>query len=152
MPWIDRLERELDNLRAALAFARDTQRDTFVQLAGALVSLWWLPAIHIKEGREWLADAVKEREGRPTDVARAVVAASTVASWQADPASAFALAREALERWQALGDDIGESLAYEAVGWSQMMGGDDAAGLTSMKACLRSSSAPAMNDCRCALI
>ncbi|MBA2440689.1 MAG: AAA family ATPase [Thermoleophilaceae bacterium] len=136
MPWLDRLDREHDNFRAALAWARDSHRDKFVQLSGALVSLWWLPALHIKEGREWLTAALTERQGPARDIARAMVAASSVASWQADPAAAHALAAEALHSWQSIGDQIGVALAHEALGWSQVMGGEDLAALTSMEACL----------------
>lgn len=124
-PWLVRLEREHDNVRAALALARDRESDEFVQLAGALGSLWWLRAIHMSEGREWLSDALANRHGRKEDVARALTGASLLASWSTDSPSAQPLAAEALALWKEVGDQLGVALALEALGWSFTYSGDD---------------------------
>ena len=131
--WLDRQEREHANFRAALAWARDRPTGEFVQLAGALSSLWWLRAIHLPEGREWLASALASREGRTASVARAVTGASLLASWGGDPASAQRLGSEALALWRELGDETGVALALEALGWSHVMAGDDPSALRFMQ-------------------
>jgi predicted ATPase len=52
--WLDRLAREADNLRAALAWAVDAgDAETGLRLAGALARYWWL-AGHLSEGRRHL--------------------------------------------------------------------------------------------------
>jgi len=131
--WLVRLEREHDNFRAALASARNRRPDEFVQLAGALGSVWWLRAIHIAEGREWLSDALADRHGRTADVARALTGASLLASWSIDAASAQQLAAEALALCQEAGEELGVALALEALGWSYVFGGDDSSALGHME-------------------
>jgi predicted ATPase len=86
--WLDRQEREHDNFRAALAWARDRHPEEFIQLTGALSSLWWLRAIHLFEGREWLGHALATRQGGTATAARALTGASLLASWAIDPLEA----------------------------------------------------------------
>ena len=124
-PWLDRQEREHDNFRSALEWARDRHRDEFVQLAGALSWFWFLHSMHLSEGRERLGDALSGRQGGLATVARALAGASLLASWQGDPASAQSLAAESLANWRELGDQMGVALALEAMGWSHFIGGDD---------------------------
>jgi predicted ATPase/class 3 adenylate cyclase len=131
--WLDRQERDHDNYRAALAWSRERHPEEFVRLAGALSSLWWLRAIHLPEGREWLADALATRQGLPAAVARALTGASLLASWGTEPTKAAVLAEESLAIWRDLGDALGEALALEALGWSQVFAGDDPAALGSMQ-------------------
>jgi predicted ATPase/class 3 adenylate cyclase len=136
--WLDRLEREHDNYRAALAWARDHHSSEFVQLIGALSSLWWLRASHLSEGREWLGAALTSLQGPPAAIARALVGASLLASWQADPVSAQRLATDGLALWREIGDELGEAFALEALGWSCIMGGHDQDALGYMEQSLES--------------
>jgi hypothetical protein len=53
-PWLDGLDRELDNLRAALAWAQATgELELGVRLAVAL-AIFWEERGHVREGRDWL--------------------------------------------------------------------------------------------------
>ena len=55
---LDVLDREHDNLRAALAWSRDTgDHDTLLRLAGALAFFWYYRG-HLNEGRRWLDQAL----------------------------------------------------------------------------------------------
>jgi tetratricopeptide (TPR) repeat protein len=56
--WLDRLERELDNLRAALEWGRSEPdpRERWVRLQSALVE-FWIMRDHIQEGRDWMEQA-----------------------------------------------------------------------------------------------
>src|SRR5439155_12810536 len=52
--WLDRLEREHYNLRAAISYSLERgDIKTAARIAGALRRFWYLHA-HITEGREWL--------------------------------------------------------------------------------------------------
>ncbi len=75
--WLDRLEAEHDNLRAALAFApaRDDGSDAPLRLCGALFWFWMVRG-HLGEGREQLRRALAASpppagEDEPGSIARA---------------------------------------------------------------------------------
>ena len=98
--WLDRLETEQDNLRAALAWLREQgDAERAVRLAGAQWRFWWLRG-HIDEGREELgaALALAEPNGGTTTTARAAAldGAGVLAETQGDYDSAHALHEQAL--------------------------------------------------------
>lgn len=57
--WLNRLERDLDNLRAALAFGREANDLSLPRLAGAL-SRFWYGRSYLTEGLRWLNAALAE--------------------------------------------------------------------------------------------
>jgi hypothetical protein len=65
VPWLERLEREHDNLRAALVWS-DTVSDTsmLARIAGALWLFWWMHG-HFGDAARWLSRALD----RPTESA-----------------------------------------------------------------------------------
>jgi predicted ATPase len=104
--WLDRLEREHDNLRAALDYFEAAGESQLVlRLAGALSEFWGIRG-HFAEGGRRLEAALRA-DGRPT-AARAKAlngAADIVAGGQA--ASAKMWVEEALSIYRALGDRWG---------------------------------------------
>ncbi len=68
--WLDRLEDELDNIRAALAWTiENREAELGLRLAGALYRFWWAQGYY-REGRGWLERALAV-EGRVSVWARA---------------------------------------------------------------------------------
>src|SRR5262249_13832105 len=86
--WLARLDRELDNIRSALAWALEHDAAAGLRLAGALWRFWLIRG-HRHEGRTWLEGllALPPSAGAGTDTAgraRALHAAGSLAYNQDD--------------------------------------------------------------------
>jgi len=127
--WLARLEEEHDNLRAALAWARDSgAAEVGLRLAGALTYFWRLHS-HVVEGRAWLEAflALDERRGdAATRAARlkALYQASAVAHPQGDYERAGALSAEGLALAREVGDPFGEGFSLTMLGWTALEQGE----------------------------
>jgi predicted ATPase/DNA-binding CsgD family transcriptional regulator len=115
--WLDRLEAEQHNLRAALAWALDAGRlAQGLCLAGALLRYWEHHSHYAEEGR-WLEQALARADGVADSVrAKALHAAGVVAFWQGDRARAEEALAEALALFRAAGDDDGAAFALNRLG------------------------------------
>jgi predicted ATPase/DNA-binding XRE family transcriptional regulator len=115
--WLDRLETEHDNLRAALEWSLSSQGDTELgmQLTGALSHFWYVREHH-SESRMWLQSALER--GSDTSAARAkvLVGAGRLAWFQGEFARGNTLAEESLALYQDLGDDAGAAFALLVLG------------------------------------
>jgi predicted ATPase/DNA-binding CsgD family transcriptional regulator len=117
--WLDRLEEEHDNLRAALAWAQeDGQTALSLQLTGAIWLFWYFHG-HFSEGRRWLDRALDA--GRATDAPMALrvaplTGAGTLAHYQGDDPRAIALLGESLAIARQVGDRWGAALALLVLG------------------------------------
>jgi predicted ATPase/class 3 adenylate cyclase len=102
--WPERLEREHDNLRAALDhFEASGETERALRLSGAL-SEFWVARGHLVEGRRRLESALAA-DDRPTLVrAKALNGASGLAANTGDITAATVQAEEALALARALGD------------------------------------------------
>jgi predicted ATPase/transcriptional regulator with XRE-family HTH domain len=105
-PWLDRLEAERANLRAALTwFDESGDARSFLQLAGALSWFWYIRG-PLGEGRSWLARAVASQDadvpGAPR--VRAAVGAGLLAHFQGDEEQARAWLESSLA-WSSELDD-----------------------------------------------
>ena len=124
--WLDRLESDHDNLRAALDWLRargDGERA--VTLAAALWRFWWLRG-HVAEGREQL-EAALAVDGSTASAARAAAldGAGVLAETQGDYDRAEALHREALALSRERGDKTGIARALGNLGVVAFDRGDD---------------------------
>jgi predicted ATPase/DNA-binding SARP family transcriptional activator len=105
--WLERMEREQDNLRAALTWSRTDPdaRTNGLHLAGSLFP-FWLARGQFTEGREWLSGLM----GRPAEEqassahAKALVASGWFALIEGEVETAQALAGEALVLSRQLGE------------------------------------------------
>lgn len=110
--WLERLDGDHDNLRAALQGAIDDGRaDQALRLAGAL-TLFWRVRGHFGEGRAHLRAAL-ERVGSaaPAPRAKALWGLALMAVMLADPDEGGAAPEEALALYQAMGDAGGQARA-----------------------------------------
>jgi predicted ATPase/class 3 adenylate cyclase len=122
----ERLEADLDNLRAALAWLAAGDSDRYLRLAGAL-GWFWQERSYFDEGRERLAEALAGRSGRDPLVARALAAEGRIRSDQGDDAG-IARLEEGITIWRELGDDAELAAVLDTLGWAHFFrGGNDAA-------------------------
>jgi predicted ATPase/DNA-binding SARP family transcriptional activator len=106
--WLRRLDREQDNLRAALT-TLDEAGDVAaaLDLAAALWRFWWLRG-RLSEGRGWLERLLGDEASAPENVrARAFAGAGSLAAAQGDFEQAIAWHAESLRLWRASGDREG---------------------------------------------
>src|SRR5215217_2800051 len=114
--WLDRLEAEHPNLRAALACATARDPDLALRLGGALPLFWRIHG-HLSEGRDALERTLAAGEGTPAARAKALVALALVQYSQGDFAAGAELAEEARGRFEHLGDRRGVATALRATGY-----------------------------------
>ena len=121
--WLDRLEAEHDNLRAALAWALDQGAgDAGLRLGGALWRFWLLRA-YLGEGRRWLERLLGVVTERPTHGrATALLGVGWLACRQGARDRAATYLAQSLTLFRALGDRYGEAAALTmagAVAWER---------------------------------
>ena len=115
--WLDRLETEHENLRAALEWlTRTSDADWGLRLGGALFRFWETRE-HFTEGRERLAKllALPTARARTKTRARALFSAGVLAGGQGDYDGALALVGESLEITRELGDQSGQAVSLNAL-------------------------------------
>ena len=122
--WLDRLEAEHDNFRAALdRLEASGESETALRLAAALWRFWYLEG-HLAEGRRRLESALLADE-RPTAArAKALNGAAVMAVNTGDSATAKLRAEEGLALHRTLGDRWGAAYAGFMLGNAASEGGD----------------------------
>jgi non-specific serine/threonine protein kinase len=114
--WLDRLEADLDNVRAALDYSRThaDRVDDGLALASALWLLWHSRG-HIGESRQWLGSLLEQaRPGRAR--AYGLNVAGFMAYVQGDTAAAVPLLEESLQLNESLGDRSGANFSLLRLG------------------------------------
>src|SRR6266581_4508061 len=124
--WFERLEREHDNLRAALTFlveqgSAGESKELALRLAGALWRFWLVHG-HVSEGRNFLGRALEGSEqGGSAWRAKALLGVGALATSQDDSGQAEALCGEGLALYRELGDRRGSALCLAMLGYMAMM-------------------------------
>jgi predicted ATPase/transcriptional regulator with XRE-family HTH domain len=114
--WSERLDRELGNLRAALAWSVEHDAELGLRLAGALDHYWsmYRPA---QEGITWLEQLLRRPGASSPGLARArAVLALGWLHYHGFPTAARSLAQEGLTLYQTLEDDTGVARALFLLG------------------------------------
>lgn len=127
--WLRRLDEEMDNVRAALRWSRDSeQAEHGLRMASALGGYWRLRG-RLTEGRAWLDELLSVQDSaspraKPEVCGRAMTAAADLASIQGDLAAAERLAVDGLALCSECGDKQGIASALHALGKVAHLRGD----------------------------
>ncbi len=110
--WVERLDRDLPNLRAALAWMMEHDEvDWALRLAGALSSFWFLRG-HLREGTAWLDQALARAPYAPPDIRSWALFASGMLTWAGgDFPRAVTIGDQALSHAREHGLVYGEATA-----------------------------------------
>ena len=124
--WMDRLEAEHDNLRAALSWSLGGGDGVLgLRLAGALGWFWRVRG-HFSEGHGWLEEALAGCGEVPPDArAKALAESGSLAIQQGDFERAKASSQEALALYRELGEKKGVAYSLYDIGWVELMQGND---------------------------
>ncbi len=126
--WLGRLQREHDNLRAALDGLGAAGEGTLVlRLAAALPRFWEVNG-HVEEGRRRLDDALRSGEGPKPVRAKALNAAADLAATAGEIATSRSRAEEALVLHRSLENAAGVADSLWQVGYALAEEGDWATG------------------------
>lgn len=122
--WLEILEAEHDNFRAALSWSLDAEPETTQRLAVALARFWETRSYY-SEGRTWLEAALRRHER--TDAAaraKALTETGTFAWHQGAYEQAITFHAEALALYRELGDEHGVAFALMCLGTQEFEKGD----------------------------
>jgi tetratricopeptide (TPR) repeat protein len=127
--WLQRLDREHDNFRAALRWSVESGAiESGLNLGGALGLFWFLQG-YLQEGRRHLAELLSAgSEGSPPTLtparAEALNSAAMLARYQGDYEQALALTSESLRIYRHLEDKHGIADALANLGFVALYRGE----------------------------
>ncbi|MGH2446290.1 MAG: ATP-binding protein [Candidatus Limnocylindria bacterium] len=118
--WLDRLEEDHDNLRAALGWAIEDGRVELAMRIGAALWRFWQMRGHLAEGLERLEQVLALPSGHDQLALRAdtLSAAAGLAYWQADAERTRALYEEEIDARRELDDRRGLAEALYGISFS----------------------------------
>jgi predicted ATPase/DNA-binding CsgD family transcriptional regulator len=106
--WLNRLELERDNLRAALRWALDHDDPTMALRLGGALWRFWFRRGYLSEGRGWLEEALTGSDAVAPGVrAKALTGTGILAYYQGDLSRSATLCGESLALCRKLGDTSG---------------------------------------------
>jgi len=122
--WLDRLEREHDNLRAAFRRAPDLGLlDDALSGAGAIWRFWQQRG-HFSEARAIYDRLLAPPGAAPAARAKALIGGGGIAYWQNDFSVVGLWYREAVELYKSVGDTAGTAEALYNLAYVPMLAGD----------------------------
>ena len=121
--WLERLEREHDNLRAAMRWLLERgELEEAARLGWALWLFWGIRG-HFAEGRQSMEQALSAEGGvaMPASArAKALYVAGMMANYQGDHSSAELLLEESLGLFRELEDKLGSAYALSNTGFAAL--------------------------------
>jgi non-specific serine/threonine protein kinase len=123
VPWLDRVQRELSNLREALEFSISEGGQAALDFVADLHQFWFLRG-PFSEARRWLDRALAAAPKAPTTArVRALYAACMIAATQGDITAATALAAEGRELVQQTADPAARAAVAVCEGFAAITSG-----------------------------
>jgi tetratricopeptide (TPR) repeat protein len=128
--WMFRLEREHDNLRTSLGWAKERgDAEAGLRLAGALCWFWWMRG-YFSEGRNWTEDFLEKAARGSLGAAgggraRALLGAGMLSFGHGDLLRSITLLEEGLATYRRLGDQAGTAATVAMLGYVRRAQGDD---------------------------
>jgi predicted ATPase/DNA-binding CsgD family transcriptional regulator len=126
--WLERVDAEQNNIRAALSWYRQSDLPAALRLAAAMAAFWSLRGHHT-EGRQRLDDLLELVPGASMARVSALAGAAWLAIDQGGYAEAADLLGESITMCHTLGDTVGEAIATVYLGRCMMSNRDLAAGV-----------------------
>jgi predicted ATPase/DNA-binding XRE family transcriptional regulator len=120
LEWLERLDRETANLRAAMSWSLDNEPQTAARLGWALRPYWWLRGSH-DEGRRWMEEALTH-ELPPSLRGRSANVAAAMTYMQGDFEAAERYCAESLEMALQAGDALLEGYSWMGLGLVALSG------------------------------
>ena len=136
--WLERLEREHDNLRAAMEWLLDPAHagsplEMAYRLGEALTEFWWVRGFY-SEARAFLERVLARSEGLSAfGRAKTLDLAASFADEQGDVDRAETLWQESLALSRELGDIRGIAASLRGIGWIAEAKGDHIAGRSQLE-------------------
>jgi predicted ATPase/class 3 adenylate cyclase len=122
--WLNRLEAEHDNLRAALSWSLEAgEAELGLRLAGTLWWFWFARG-HLSEGRGWLDDALARSDAAASVRAAGLIGAGRLAVAQADRREAEVLLEESVRLLRDSADERGLAKALHNLGFALLAQGN----------------------------
>jgi predicted ATPase/DNA-binding XRE family transcriptional regulator len=115
--WLDRLDHDHENLRAALKWLAETDPSAALRLTAAL-GMFWSARGYYAEGRDWLTRLLAQYAEQDVLRAKALRMAALLAQQQTDLNEALRLAAESAELYRRWNDAAGEGWALRVRGWA----------------------------------
>ena len=117
LEWLERLETEHDNLRAAMAWGLEAGHADLAQRTAAALAWFWIIRRHVTEAAEWYNRILAADGGSTKARASALANAGFVSSMVSDLDECLTRIREAQAQFVDLGDEQGLKTAqtYEAI-------------------------------------
>jgi predicted ATPase len=121
--WLNRLEHEHGNLRAAIAYSVEQEPRLLLQAIDTLGRFWSAHG-HLQEARRWLQIVAAKDGLAMRDRAKVLNWSALLARRQGDFAVAQECLEESLRLWQALGDREGSAMTLTSSGFLALNRGD----------------------------
>jgi tetratricopeptide (TPR) repeat protein len=122
--WINRIKREMHNLREASNFALSDSPQTLLAMSAGLY-LFAIARGFFSEMRHWLDRALAATPSEPSEVRiKALWAATAIAGLQGDVPSATSRAAETRSLAARVADPVLQAVAAIGDGWAALVGGD----------------------------